>query len=870
MVYAYARKYTPVFSAKNLSYDTVRKRIRCRRIRKLRYGSLHIRFEQHGRTADLDEAIEILHGVLELRCNSDPYLFNSLGTCLETRFDRRGQTADLDKAIDYFRAALNILANNHPDRSVHLHNLAQSLATRYDHHSQTADLDEAIKNHQAALDLRPNCHPYRSVSLVADLEKAIKHARAALLLLPDSHPQRCTSLMTLGISLAIRFERRLGPAAELGEAIKHLRAALHLFPDDHPDRSIPLSNLAYSLRIQFIQYGKAADIDEAIELHCASLQQFPEGHHNRSGSLGNLACSLLSRFMKLGIIDDFEECMHLLERATEYEFSSLVKRLENAGVWACLALQHAHYSTSKAYKVVTSLLQRALIISPTLHAQHDFLKWNSNYKAIVLDAVAYAVHENKLEEAVELVEQGRGLLWSQMRGFRTPMEYLAEKNKAFADRFTETNQQLENLAMSSNVFQSNSSATGSVLSALNVRDEQKLFDESLKLKRQLSNEKEELVKEIRQIPGFEDFLTTTPFNILQQAASEGPIIVVYVCGYRSDALIVLSNKDTPVVCVQLDGQLTQLYKDSFELLVELWNTRVDSKVCSPEYDAVLRRVMKTLWDRVVSKVVTKLDELGIPKGSRIWWCPTSVLSAFPFHAAGPFEDPNGTTKYFLDDYVPSYTPTLGALINARSREPENIGNPAMLVIGDTVTLTSTGTEIREIRNNTGGFVSSHTELLNERATRDRVLKRLQKVTWVHFACHGHLGSGSLDSSFKLSDGGLTLLDILRANIPNAEFAFLSACHTAEQDPRALHDEVLHLAAAVQFCGFRSVIGTMWELYDPDGPLLAREIYSYMMQYKDGEVIHKRSAAALREAVLELRGQKGVETEQWVNLVHIGA
>lgn len=52
-----------------------------------------------------------------------------------------------------------------------------------------------------------------------------------------------------------------------------------------------------------------------------------------------------------------------------------------------------------------------------------------------------------------------------------------------------------------------------------------------------------------------------------------------------------------------------------------------------------------------------------------------------------------------------------------------------------------------------------------------------------------------------------LLDIVRRQLPSAEFAFLSACHTAELAEESLADEVLHLAAAMQFCGFRSVVGT---------------------------------------------------------------
>ncbi|KAG1753238.1 hypothetical protein EDB19DRAFT_1627174 [Suillus lakei] len=47
---------------------------------------------------------------------------------------------------------------------------------------------------------------------------------------------------------------------------------------------------------------------------------------------------------------------------------------------------------------------------------------------------------------------------------------------------------------------------------------------------------------------------------------------------------------------------------------------------------------------------------------------------------------------------------------------------------------------------------------------------------------------------------------------NPEFAFLSACHTTVGDERS-PNEAIHLAAAMQFSGFHSVIGSMWSVND---------------------------------------------------------
>jgi CHAT domain-containing protein len=59
----------------------------------------------------------------------------------------------------------------------------------------------------------------------------------------------------------------------------------------------------------------------------------------------------------------------------------------------------------------------------------------------------------------------------------------------------------------------------------------------------------------------------------------------------------------------------------------------------------------------------------------------------------------------------------------------------------------------------------------------------------------------------MSDEHLTLLDIIERDIPHAEFAFLPACHIALGN-KETPDEVIHLAAGLQFSGFKIVVSTL--------------------------------------------------------------
>ena len=145
-------------------------------------------------------------------------------------------------------------------------------------------------------------------------------------------------------------------------------------------------------------------------------------------------------------------------------------------------------------------------------------------------------------------------------------------------------------------------------------------------------------------------------------------------------------------------------------------------------------------------------------------------------------------------------------------------------------------------------------LVGAEANHDKVLCGLQQHSWAHFACHGHLGeiTQPFRASFELHGGSsLTLLELIQAKLPNAELAFLSACHSAEGG-FITPDEPIHLAAALQFCGFRSVVGTLWAMDDEDGPTISKEFYKYMFRKSGNEANFRDSAEALNVAIRAMR------------------
>ena len=168
-------------------------------------------------------------------------------------------------------------------------------------------------------------------------------------------------------------------------------------------------------------------------------------------------------------------------------------------------------------------------------------------------------------------------------------------------------------------------------------------------------------------------------------------------------------------------------------------------------------------------------------------------------------------------------------------------------------LPTVGGEIQVVR----GLDTEVISLISEAATPAAVLNGFQHHQFVHFMCHGTLEANKpFEAGFRLHrDERLTLLEIVRANLPTAEFAFLSACHTAEVTEGSIMDESLHLAAVVQYCGFQSVVGTMWAMVDEDGQYLAENFYKALFcnsRRDQGIPFHERSVKALWSVVKKLR------------------
>jgi CHAT domain-containing protein len=193
---------------------------------------------------------------------------------------------------------------------------------------------------------------------------------------------------------------------------------------------------------------------------------------------------------------------------------------------------------------------------------------------------------------------------------------------------------------------------------------------------------------------------------------------------------------------------------------------------------------------------------------RLTLCPTGMFMQLPLHAAGIY---TGSNQVCCSDYfVASYTPSIGALLHAQqSFQPVHRSSETeTLVVA--VDQPYQGVPLPEAMKE-ATIVREHVSPSKtfQVSTTDGVLEHIQAASILHLACHGTQNlSDALQSGFHLEDGMLTISKLTELELPRAFLAVLDACETAKGDI-AQPDQAIHLAGAMLFAGFKSVVATMW-------------------------------------------------------------
>jgi tetratricopeptide (TPR) repeat protein len=768
-----------------------------------------------------------------------PVRLSDLGDAYRFRYQRGGDPADLERAVDLGEQALEQLGTDHPHRDVGLFNLASALRARYDRTGELAALDRAIQAFgQAAAAISDDRRPVTLALLgsalrarfdrtgdKADLDSALGPGRQAVRLAPGNPVILNNLCNTLQAWAEVTGDYSvLREAAELG------RQAVDALPQGHRDQGMYLGNLSNTLRAWAEGDGGAAVLDQAVRVGRLATETISADHPLHGVVHYNLAAALRVQADRTGDPGTRREAIDAYRVAALSELTPPLIGTEAAAAWGTLAEKNqdwaeAYTGMSRAVELLPAVAPRGLDRSDQEHGLGD------RY-GLATHAAACALQLDRPERAVELLEQGRGILIAQaLEAGPRDLADLHARHPEMATRFDDLRGRLAD-------------------ETPNAR------------RRELVSAWNHLLAEVRALPGMAEFARPPSADRLVAQAGEGPIVMLNVSAFRGDALVVtgVDIRDIP-----LPGLTTRWCAERAATFLGALARITPMASVAERHQAgqTMLAVLADLWDTVASPVLASLGLTETPSGTwpRIWWAPTGPLTLLPIHAAGHHAEGAYTV---LDRVVSSYIPTVRALEHARSCD-ERPDAPGDLLIA-AVAQAPKSTALPGVAAETARLIQrfpTASVLRDGDATRDRVLTEIPAHRIAHFACHATTRTEQPSHShLVLHDGPLSVLDISRRDLAGLRLAYLSACATTRTDP-ALADEAVHITTAFQLAGYSHVIGTLWPIADDLAPELTDTFYRELGQDTS------RAAYALHSAVREIRHRYPTTPALWASHIHTG-
>jgi hypothetical protein len=347
--------------------------------------------------------------------------------------------------------------------------------------------------------------------------------------------------------------------------------------------------------MRFEQLGDLDDLHKSVLRGEDAVHLTPNGHPDKPAMLNNLGNSLLKHFDWLNDHTTLQKAISVYALAACSTTGPAHIRFDAASKWAKYAKIGQNSSPMDAYHVALDLLPELAWLGLSIVDRHHHLLKAGE---VVRDGAAVAIASDQPEKAVEWLEQGRSVIWGQFLNLRSPVDALKHSHPKLAHRLVSLSAQLEG------------SATRTTRESIQSGPQPSLESVANRAHRN-SHERGMLLKEIRQLEGFERFLFPKNISELSAAAQEGPVVILNISNDQCDALILVPGLHDEVMHIPLSdfkpesaGSMAQSLRVLVGRSERLVMTREGQK--NPEDAFALN--LSQLWNQVVKPV---LDALAI-------------------------------------------------------------------------------------------------------------------------------------------------------------------------------------------------------------------------------------------------------------------
>ena len=391
-------------------------------------------FQDNCSTNDYEEAIAIMSKIIAYHVPTEnPSAYQLPASSLLALFglswlSSYGNPEVLQDAIHRLRTLLSVVSPDHPHTSIITATLARLQERRFNDFGFTEGHEEVGSSNSQVSGSSTFRNKRASLSKL-DTVKSLMMTTGE-----DQH-----GLLTIGCNTDV---------ADIEEVIKYYRV---LLASSHPSGLFglfPSIGLAGSLLHAFGQTSKIKYLNEVITV-LRNVLIIPHGGDAHLVATRQLISSLSTRLQLLHQREDLDELMQLFPSAVNVRRARIPERFQFACDWVSLARNSNHSTTQIAYENAISLMRDSLTFAPTLEVQHfRLVAMRECYEKLPPDYASFQICTGRLEQAIETLERGRALLWSEMRGLRTSVEHLRAADSHLAEQFASVNRGLEALTMS--------------------------------------------------------------------------------------------------------------------------------------------------------------------------------------------------------------------------------------------------------------------------------------------------------------------------------------------------------------------------------------------------------------------------------------
>jgi len=292
-----------------------------------------------------------------------------------------------------------------------------------------------------------------------------------------------------------------------------------LSPGVDPDTPLLMSNLGNTFSQRFGQSGDVNDLSEAISAYQRAVQLTADSHADMPVQLNSLGDTLVRRFEHTGSSLDVEKAIIIYRQCATITSAPPSIRLRAALRWAELSASCDPSESLHGYDAAIYLLSQIADMGQTFQQRYANLLKISHVTAAAASA---AFAQGEVLKALEWLEQGRCIVWNQLKQLRTPIDNLRVHDTPLFEQFLEISRELKNSVL----LESQESAT---------------------LEHTVTAASEPLLDKIRSTRKIHSFLRPLPpSRFLENLPQVGPVVLINVHDNRCDALALIPDCDTPL------------------------------------------------------------------------------------------------------------------------------------------------------------------------------------------------------------------------------------------------------------------------------------------------------------------------------------